>query len=129
MPASHEAMMTSTTSTAIEVSGDKSSSWESNEDYSGDSKGGKNGKQQNKKAAKQFKKDVKGLLKALEKGLDAKKGEQDEAEAEILMSLLEFTVDAEQGIKVKHLLVDEELPEPEMTPAEEAVHLNGIFDC
>ena len=45
MPASHEAMMTSTTTTASEVSAAKISSWESNEDYSGDSMGGKNGKQ------------------------------------------------------------------------------------
>ena len=75
-------------------------------------------------------------MKAIDNAIDPESNDDPEEllmvhGTNILDSIVEFTIDMRQGIKIKHILEPDSYfpPEPKETTGDEEIHSDGMFDC
>ena len=75
------------------------------------------------------------MLKAIDNAIDPESNDDPEELMikgnNILDSIVEFTIDVRQGIKIKHVLAPESYvpPEEKEETGDEEIHADGMFDC
>lgn len=75
------------------------------------------------------------MLKAIDNAIDPESNDDPEelliAQEKILDSVIEFTIDMRQGIKIKHILDPDGYvpPKEKKETVDEEIHSDGMFDC